>query len=422
MADKNKTKRTSRIIIFAVIVPIAIAYISLSLISFNITHKIPELREKIKPNLYGDINAEKLAIIFLPRPRIYIENFVLTNKSGPVVEADKMRITIKMLPLIYKKIIIKELIFTDADLFVIKRRDGTVNLQEIRKEKLLDIRLRGAKLINSTLRLVHELPQETFKIELRDLSAKLYPRSNGYTYIAKGKGPEAARLQISGDAYKIKGEWRVGGTMGAEDLQSSLFAPYMRLFDTEMKARGIIKTDLDFSYDKKTTIKGYIDYHGLTATVPRFHPNTISSSAGKADIDLTWSKDEINVSLRNATLNMDGFDISGSFSLLGPRESRLMHLNINTTAVDYLKIKQLVPYRLFTKKIRERIDKFDVRAGKIQIDELKINTTLNGLNGHALLKDSESFTMKLGFEGFDFKYENFNDTILKYMGKTLFCR
>ena len=89
MADKKKKGRKLRVIFLILAVPIAAAYAYLCLVPFDITHKIPELREKIKPNLYGDINAKSLYITFLPRPKIYATDFVLTSKLAPVVESQE---------------------------------------------------------------------------------------------------------------------------------------------------------------------------------------------------------------------------------------------------------------------------------------------------------------------------------------------
>ena len=421
MADKIKKSKTLRILFLVLAVPTAVAYGYLAIVPFDITHKIPELREKIKGNLYGDINASTLSIKFLPRPKIIATTFVLSSKSAPVIEAKKMSATVKLIPLIIKRIVIKELVFDEAEFFVIKRADGTINLKEVRKEKLLDIRLRGAKLKSAKLRVTNELPNETFQFELSDLSAKLYPTSGGYTYIAEGSGPKKSIIKISGDAGKVKEKWRFGGTMSAEGLEAVLFAPYIRSFDPEIKVLGTIKADLDFSYNNKATIKGSIDYRTLEVTVPKFHLDGLSSTAGITELDLTWSPDEINVALNNATLKADGFDLLGSFSLSGPKEKRTIRLNLSTTPGEYFKIKRLVPYKLFSKKVKERIEEFDVRAGKVRIDELKINALMSELKGSTLLKDSESFTMKLDFEAFDFKYINFNDQYSNVWGRLSFA-
>ncbi|MEE9542825.1 MAG: hypothetical protein V3V95_03465, partial [Thermodesulfobacteriota bacterium] len=117
---KKKTRKKLQIIIIALAVIIGGLYTYLSIVPLDLTHKIPDFRARIKPNLYGDIDVKKLSMTILPRPRIHLTEFTLTSKSGPVIESEDIFVHVKLLPLIFKKVIIKQIVISNADLFVMK--------------------------------------------------------------------------------------------------------------------------------------------------------------------------------------------------------------------------------------------------------------------------------------------------------------
>jgi uncharacterized protein YhdP len=208
--------------------------------------------------------------------------------------------------------------------------------------------------------------------------------------------------------------------MSAGGIQSSIFRPYLKLFDPDTKVTGIISADLDYTYHKKTTITGSLNYNALKLTMPRFRLDAVNSQSGSGELDMSWGPEKQSIALNNSKLKMNGFEVTGSFGLKGPPKDRSINLRISSTPGDYKEIKELVPYKLFSKKVKEKIEAFEVKSGKIRINELKINVPIKELKGTALLRDSESFTMELEFEGIDFKYPNFNDTFSNIWGALSF--
>ncbi|MEE9543483.1 MAG: DUF748 domain-containing protein, partial [Thermodesulfobacteriota bacterium] len=415
---KKKKRKALQLIIIVLCIITAGLYTYLSIVPFDLTHKLPDVRAHIKPNLYGDIGGKTLTIKFLPRPKFRVKEFILTSKTGPVIEAGEIFVHVKLLPLIFKRVIIKQLVIGDADIFVMKMRSGVLNLKEIRKVKRLDIRLRGTRLVNCRLRFVDELPEETFQTELTGFSGRLYSSSGGYGYIGEGTGPEGSSMKVSGDAVKTDdGSWRLGGTMSAANVDGSLYQPYLRLFDKKMALKGTLNGDLDFAFHKKATIKGSISYSGVSIELPEYYLDTINSKAGSGELDLTYSSENPQIAINNAKLSLDGFDVSGSFALEGPKGERSVKLKITSTAGDYTAIKRLVPYKLFKEKVRKRFEAFNVWGGKVEVAELKIEGPINELKGNGLLKDDSTFTLALKLNGVNFKYPGFNDSYTDVYGK-----
>ena len=418
---KKKKNRALRLIVIVLAIAISGVYAYFSIVPLDLTHKIPDIIARIKPNLYGDIGAKNLSITLLPRPKIRIKEFTLTSKTGPVIEAEDIFVHVKLLPLIFKRVIIKQIVINDADIFVMKMRDGVLNLKEIRKVKRLDIRLRGARLINCRLKFVDELPDETFQTELSGLSGRIYTSSNGYGYIAEGTGPEGSTVKISGDATLIDdGSWRLGGTMSALNVETSLYQPYLRLFDKEMALEGTLNGDLDFAFHKKATVKGRVSYSGLSVDLPKYRLDTINTKSGSGELEVTYSPESFRIAVNNAELAMDGFDIFGSFALTGAKGERSIKLRFSSTPGDYMAIRRLVPYRLLKKKVRDRFERFDVWGGSIEVVELNIEGPLNELKGKGLLRDSKTFSLVLDLQGINFKYPKFNDTYSDIYGKIEF--
>jgi uncharacterized protein YhdP len=418
---EKKKKKKLRLIVVVLAIIIGGVYTYLSFVPLNLDHKIPDLRARIKPNLYGDINFNSLSMTVLPRPKLRIKEFTLTSKTGPVIEAGEIFIHVKLLPLLLKRVIIQQIAIGDADLFVMKSRDGTLNLKEIRKVKRLDIRLKKAVLVNCRLRLVDELPEETFQTELTGFTGNIYTSSTGYGYIAEGTGPEGSSIKVSGDAIKTNdGSWRLGGTMSAAKVESSLYSPYLRLFDKKIKLTGAIDGDLDFAFHKKATLKGQVSYSKVTLDLPKYRLDTIRSKFGSADLELTYSKENLRITLDNAELAMEGFDLFGSFSLGGPKGERSMKLSLYTSPGDYMAIRGLIPYKLLKKKMRRRFELFKIQGGKVEVAEFKIEGLLKDLKGSGILRDSKTFSLSLNLQGVNFKYHGFNDTYSDVFGRVEF--
>ncbi|MEE9543625.1 MAG: AsmA-like C-terminal domain-containing protein, partial [Thermodesulfobacteriota bacterium] len=185
----------------------------------------------------------------------------------------------------------------------------------------------------------------------------------------------------------------------------------------KMALKGALSGDLDFAFNKKATIKGQISYSEVSIDLPKYRLDTINSEFGSGDLDVTYSKETLQIAVNNAELSMDGFNVFGSFNLGGPKNERSVKLNIYTSPGDYMAIRRLVPYKLFKKKLRNRFEAFEVWGGKVEVESFKIEGPLKELKGKGLLRDDKTFSLVLGLQGINFKYPKFNDTFSEIYGR-----
>jgi hypothetical protein len=384
------------------------AFAYFSTVPIDISDRIPAFRARLAPNLHGEIELASAKLTLLPRPTIYAEGFRLTSKDDDLIKAGSMKATLNPLPLLFSTYSIKKLTINDAEIFVKRYADKSLNLDKVVRQRMHDVRLKKLSIKNSKLRAVDVAAGEEASLAFFDFNADVYESSTGYAYKADGDLVGASSLSVSGDANREGEGWRLSGSLATENFDVSIFRPYVKQKRPDADVSGRADAELAFSVVKdKATIRGKLGYRDAVAAASDVFKKELRSKSGSAGVDATLDRGGLLVSLTDAKVAFEDYTVMGSAQFGGPAEDPLIKLKLSSTPVDYHTFKKLLPEEMLPPKLAGRLDAFDVKEGLVAVKELVMSGRRSELKGKQILTDAEKFRFTLNFSNFAFKYPSF---------------
>ena len=333
-------------------------------------------------------------------PSFTFTGATITERDGTTefLRADRLILRIALIPLLEKKIIIKELDLDAPHAYITRNRDGSFSFSDLLEQKpsSVTLQVRRIKVSRGTIDLTDlKATPEGVRMVLTGTDILLGRISRG----KKGSVSFAAMLgdgQRSFGSVSIKGQARIAPATETLDhshldldlitsgLDAGPFWPYYRQYVPFKKIEGKLTTKSSFkgeigTFTAKGSLKitgGRLDYQ------PVFH-----AVLEPRELNLTYSldlnRDEINVKAIDATV--DGVRIRGSCAIrdLTTRDPRII-AQASSTPIRLEDFSRYIPYGIIVKDTSEFIEQ-KIKGGLYRI----IDGRLDG-------KVSQILTMEKG--------------------------
>ena len=131
---------------------------------------------------------------------------------------------------------------------------------------------------------------------------------------------------------------------------------------------GRMDLDLAYEYDGNDVVAALVSYRGLEASFPSMLSRNIKSPSGRAKVSISPKAGSTDISADDIKLNMEGFTLTGSFSLTGPEKDRSLSLLASTTPIELSTIKALLPLRKMPGKTAETIRGIEPLSGSVTLE------------------------------------------------------
>ncbi len=334
-------------------------------------------------------------------PSFTFTGITVSERDGvsPFLQTDRLTLHIAFLPLLEKKIIIKELDLETPQVRVSRNRDGTYSISDLLEQQPSSVNLQidGISIRRGTITFTDRgSPDEPLTMILNKTDLTL-------NHLARGKKGSVSFTTTLGDGHRSWGSLSLKGKVhpppsGISLLQTQLdlavdtveldaapFWPYYRTHVPFKKILGRLSTQSSFKgeitrFTAKGSFKiagGRLDYQ------PTFH-RVLEPKNLAATYTLGVSRDEVNVSSLDATV--DGVRIKGSCDIreLTSGDPRIV-ARATSTPIPLEEFSRYIPYGVIVREPSEFIEQ-KIKGGMVRINA---GTLLDG-------KVSQILTMEKG--------------------------
>ena len=316
-------------------------------------------------------------------PAFTFTKIVVLEKDGTAnfIAADKLTFKVAILPLLEKKIILKEMVLDHPVINISRDNSGEFNISDLMAEKKEEIPLhiKGIRINNGTINFSDRsaAPEPiTVSLENTDISLSQLARGKSCTFkvaAAVNDRGEKSSVNLSGTAKLAPADRplldsSVTATVLTKNLESSRFWPYYSRFVPFRKILGRI--DLDSSFKGKVTdftAKGSIRVSGLHFDYPRVFHAVLSPRDFRLTYDMSLNSKDIAV--KSLDLSIDGARIRGNCSILEYRSGDpRIEARANSSSIRLEDFNQYIPYGIIPGNTADFIEK-KIKGGLYKLED-----------------------------------------------------
>ncbi len=405
-------KKALLIIILSII---AAAVILLSTIPIDLTQYRGEIKARIEERINGTVEMDRVYVKFLPHLTIQLKGFKLLYREEPIVKAESAEATLYILPMIFKRLIIKELHLEQPVVVLRRDAEGRLNLEKIRKKKLFHVMLRGLKVRNASITVADNFPKKKMHYELRRTYLYFDIYTDVVTYSGSGVLLPNTPFKLSGEMRKEDSGRLLTGTAFFENLKVSTFLSYIKDELKGVDLSGTLSADLEYQlrgedpFTGDFVIKGTSSIKELGLEYPALFRKPIHSKAGVANVELTKKKDSLVISVEDGKFNIEDLVILGSVTFKLPQKS--ISLSLSTTPFMPTHIKRFFREDSFPKGIKSVIEEFKDIKGFIKLNGLTFSSEVKPYLD-SLVVDAKLMDMAFMHRRFDYPFSSLNGRLV----------
>lgn len=306
------------------------------------------------------------------------------SQATPFVKAERMDFRLSVLPLLAKRIVVKDIVFEKPLVRIYRNRDGTFNISDLLERKkqrtiqVKELHLRGASII-ITDRFVNS-QGITHRIEEMDLSISNLKRGGKTKYALSAVIVDrVVRSEIN-----IKGQARLSAedqpffesvfdarVMG-KNLHADHYWDYYSRYVPFKKILGYLDVESSFKGKlKEFETKGKIEIKGL-----RFnYPSVFHAVLAPKNIQLKYSMalSPRDVKVKTIDIDVDGFHARGSCDILDipSRDPRIVAHAV-TSKFKLESYFHYIPFGIIPQATSEFIEK-NIKAGTCRLDDGRLD-------------------------------------------------
>lgn len=383
-------KHRSTVILASIIAILAFISIAASIVIPRLLH-LDTYREEILSEVQRSLNRpvfyEKGDFSFSPVPSLTFSKVVIKEKDGTsnFLTADKLSFRIALLPLLEKKLIIKEMQLTRPVIRLSRDKSGIFNISDLleAKKEELPLQFKGISIKQGNITFTDRGTSPdavTTVLEGTDLHISNLTRGKNSdfklsTFIVE-EGNKSA-VTLSGSAKlaptdKPFSETRINGRVLAKNLNAAHYWAYYSRHVPFQKVFG--RLDLDTRFDGKFaefTSKGSFRISGL-----RFHyPQVFHALLTPKNIQATYEMEltHNDVAVKSVAVNVDGLSVKGSCAVrdIHSGDPRI----VARTIIAPFRLEEFfhyIPFGIISKDTSEFIEK-NIKGGTYRVDEGRLD-------------------------------------------------
>ncbi|MBW4055413.1 MAG: AsmA family protein [Proteobacteria bacterium] len=341
-------------------------------------------------------------------PSFEFNSFTVKERSGSAdfITAKKITVTVALIPLLEKRVVLKNLILDETTISLFRSSDGTYNIDDLLKPGKNNVGVNFKKiLIHKGVILWSDMAgrKQPFSATLRDISLTADHIERGQkghlkltAEIPATSGVTPTHIALSGDIRLPSGEKSLLETVVDCDLslkqaEINRFWPYFGHFIPFPNIGG----RLDFVTNikgqaKNFSSKGKVLISGVNVKWPTVFHSVLSPKKLQLEYTMSLTKQLIDIS--TIDISMEGFKIKGSFQIQDylTKDPYIIAKASTPSTFRYEDVKDYVPYGIIESgtsdyienKIKSGVFKLDtgVLDGRIsQITHMEIGQNYNTL-------------------------------------------
>ncbi|MBI5183852.1 MAG: DUF748 domain-containing protein, partial [Nitrospinae bacterium] len=402
------------ILILIFIIGIVVFSIYYYLLHLNLNDLITQ---RIEDVIQKEVSIENISINISHGIGLKLDNLLIKEKGEDkdiyFLSADHLTVTIKLLPLIRKRFIIKEIILNNPYINIERGGDGRFNLanligvfippshrRDIRDQyRDIPLLLNRFSIKNGRVRFTDRFisPESvTTELEGIDFILERSLLKMIFSFNLNGRLPykdEFASVSISGrlkdiQRYHDPQDISIEGNIRISSLYSSHFLDYYIPY-IPLKPEGVLDIDASYSGNIGGILQssGEIRVHSLTYGDKEAFLNPPDPHSAILRYDVGIDKDTINV--KGLDIQIEGFTITGK-GIIEDRKSedQKVSFEVNTSPLIIERGKRYIPLKLLPSEIHDfivnRITNGEVRIGSVRfsgrVSQLKRLDTAEGFD------------------------------------------
>jgi hypothetical protein len=334
---------------------------------------------------------------------ILLKDVSVKSRWGPEPEltARSVWVVVKLLPLLEKRVEVKQIIVQGASLQVVRNAIGQFSLGDVQKWisqpadsqlfKVLKVSLMSQIMVeDGSVHFLDYLDQPKDKplpLEMNHLhfSVRKSLVKSPYQFSLKGEIPNSGAstaFQVSGAFDNFSEEKgftgiSIDGKVRLNPLNVSRFQPYFK--KVLAKAPGWLSIDSSFSGNLGGALKteGILKYSSDTKQERAVIRDARVPHRGGLEYKISMEKDSINIEELKAESGPFKFKASGSLKEMFSKNP-LVHIDMKTDAFQVNKSSDYLPLKIFSEEYHDVIHK-TFKNGSVKINSLKFDGTVNQL-------------------------------------------
>ncbi len=346
-----------------------------------------QILAELQLSLNRKVTYEKGAFSFRFEPSFTFTKIVILEKDGTTkfVTADRLTFRIALLPLLEKRIVLKEMVL-DRPLIALDRdKSGVLNISDLLVEKKEEnpFHVKGVRIKKGHISF-HDLavaPEKvTTALEDTDLFINNAVRGKVCEFklstFVSGEGKRGV-IALSGSAKlaerdKPLSDTRVNATVLVKNLDAAHYWPYYKSFVPFHKVLGHLDLDSVFKGKlKEFTSKGSVKITGLRFDYPTVFHAVLTPSNIHFSYEMELTPRDILV--KALDLNVDGLKVKGSCGILDiPSGDPRITAQATTSIFRLEDFHQFIPYGIIAQSASAYIEQH-IKGGIYKLDAGKLD-------------------------------------------------
>lgn len=343
-----------------------------------------EIIDLLQKSLNRPVSFSSGAYSWHRGPSFVFKNFAVKERDGSAefLSAEQITVHLSLMPLLDKKVEIKDLKLYGVNLSLIRNKDGALNIDDLLKpgRENIQIQLKRTLIKNGTIRW-SDLAQKGggFQVALNNLSLSLDHIARGRKGsiklscdITAASGPPAhadfsgsVKLPAAGNSLL---DTELNCNADVKQAEIGKFWPYFATFIPFANTGG--RVDFSTSFKGKPqnfAATGKIRINGATVTWPTVFHAVLSPHSLQVDYSLKLNKQLIDFSALDT--GFDNFRIKGSLQIhdYATKDPRIVAKASTPGTFRYENVKYFVPYGIIERDASDYIE-HKIKTGVFRLD------------------------------------------------------
>ena len=346
-----------------------------------------QILAELQKTLNRKVTYEKGAFSFRFGASFSFTKIVVLEKDGAsnFVTADKLTFGIALLPLLEKKVVLREMALDRPQILINRDKSGILNISDLLEEKKEEIPLhiKGIRMKKGTIRFLDQaVAPEKLTIALEETDLFMSNAARGKvsnfklsTYVA-GEGKRGV-ITLAGSAKladkdKPLSDTLINATVLVKNLDVERYWPYYNAFVPFRKMLGHLDIDSTFKGKfREFTSKGSVKITGLRFDYPQVFHAVLAPQNIRFSYEMGLTPRDISV--KSLDLNVDGLNVKGNCSILDiPSGDPRISANASTSLFRLEDFHQYIPYGIIADDASIYIEQH-VKGGTYKLDDGRLD-------------------------------------------------
>lgn len=346
-----------------------------------------QILSELQKTLNRKVTYDKGAFSFRFGAAFSFTKIVVLEKDGAsnFITADKLTFGIALLPLLQKKVVLKEMALDKPHILIIRDKSGILNISDLLEEKKEEIPLhvKGIRIKKGTIRFLDlAVAPEKLNITLEEtdlfMSNAVRGKDSNFklaTYVA-GEGKRGV-ITLAGSAKladkdKPLSDTMINATVLVKNLDIERYWPYYKAFVPFRKMLGHLDIDSIFKGKfSEFTSKGSVKLTGLRFDYPQVFHAVLAPQIIRFSYDMGLTPRDVSV--KSLDLSVDGLKVKGNCSILDiPSGDPRISAHASTSLFRLEDFHQYIPYGIIANDASLYIEQH-VKGGTYKLDDGRLD-------------------------------------------------